>query len=152
MAPSTAARYSSPGVLSDPGRRPVSAPEARGQLGDRSPTRYGRKRTPWHPAGTEAASAASSLCGRADMAATSATTCVQFIVHSNGRYPPVASQNGAMAPSGSCTARALYPNSVPLVPSGQGLTFVHFSRQRNHSLWERCVELRLRLRLRLSSG
>ena len=56
VAPSTAARYATAGLASVPGRRPTSAPVASGQLGERSPVRYGRNLTPSHPGGTDPAS------------------------------------------------------------------------------------------------
>ena len=127
VAPSIAARYATPGSARDPGRRPSSAPVASGQLGVRSPTRYGRKRTPPQPGGTSRARAASASCDAASAppptpggfahARASSTTRVQLRVHSRGRYPPSASQKGAMAPVTSRIGLSLAPNSVPEVPS-----------------------------------
>lgn len=47
---------------------------------------------------------------------TSSATTVQFMVHSRGMKEPVASQKGAMLPSGSTMALLDTPNSVPDVP------------------------------------
>mmetsp|Transcript_889 Transcript_889/g.2915 ORF Transcript_889/g.2915 Transcript_889/m.2915 type:complete len:253 (+) Transcript_889:345-1103(+) len=118
VAPSIAALYTTPGVHSDPGLRPVNVPIACGQFGERSPTRYGKKRTPPLPGGTLFASSASSSCDLPPPNAclASPTTRVQFMEHRSGKYPPVASQNGWIAAVGSGTVSALYPNSVPEVP------------------------------------
>ena len=77
---------------------------------------YGRNLTPSHPGGTDAASLTICPWSQPYQSSGSSTTLVQFIVHSSGRYPPVASQKGATAPVASMTGVEEYPKTVPLVP------------------------------------
>ena len=69
-----------------------------------------------HLVGPDRASRASRASRISGLRRTSSATTVQFMVHSRGMKLPVASQKGAMLPSGSTTAWLDTPKSVPDVP------------------------------------
>mmetsp|Transcript_19541 Transcript_19541/g.48812 ORF Transcript_19541/g.48812 Transcript_19541/m.48812 type:complete len:252 (+) Transcript_19541:331-1086(+) len=116
VAPSSAARYSRPGRERCPARSPTSAPLACGQLGVRSPTRYGTKVRPSQPMGSASARAVISSRERPYAARTSSGTLAQLSVQRSGSPPPVASRKGQTAPVASRAARNAFANIVPLVP------------------------------------
>mmetsp|Transcript_37448 Transcript_37448/g.89018 ORF Transcript_37448/g.89018 Transcript_37448/m.89018 type:complete len:253 (-) Transcript_37448:508-1266(-) len=114
--PSSAALYTTPGLARPPGLSPRRAPLACGQLGVRSPLRYGRKLTPPQPAGTPAASRVASSWLSPDARRASSATAVQFMMQSSGSHAPVQSQKGATVPVGSRMGLGEYPKRVAEVP------------------------------------
>ena len=80
-----------------------------GRFGVLSPLKNGRTKTPSQPGFAFSASASNAFTSRSRRARISSEATVQFIVHSNGRYPPVDEQKPEIPFAGSATLESLNP-------------------------------------------